>query len=90
MKWGSEPPTWGHVMEAETFDNTLTGFQRRVPFQPFTVVLVSGDRFEVDRPNAVLIRDGAGVYIGPSGVMWIFDHQGVSQVIGDLMNQSAE
>src|SRR5687767_15108311 len=77
-------------MEADNFNNTLTAFRRRVPFRPFTVTLVNGDRFEVDHPDALVIRDGVAVYIGPGGVPVLFDHQGVSQVVGDLMSQQAE
>ena len=77
-------------MEADNFDQTLTAFRRRVPFRPFTVALVNGDRFEVDHPDALVIRDGVGLYVGPGGVPVVFDHQGVSQVIGDLMGQPAE
>jgi len=28
------------------------------------------------------------VYLGPGGVPVVFDHEGVSQVIGDLMGQA--
>ena len=35
-------------MEADNFDQTLNAFKRRIPFRPFTVALVNGDRFEVD------------------------------------------
>ena len=74
-------------MEAANFDQTLGAFRSRRPFQPFTVVLVNGDRFEVDHPDAFWMRDGLAVYIAPGGVPVIFDHEGVSQFIGDLMGQ---
>lgn len=74
-------------MEADNFDNTLMAFRRRVPFRPFTVALVNGDRFEVDHADALVIRDGVAVFIGPGGVPVLFDHQGVSQVVGDLTDQ---
>ncbi len=75
-------------MEVDNFDNTLSAFRQRVPFRPFTVALVNGDRFEVDHPAALVVRDGVAVYIGPGGVPVLFDHQGVSQFIGDLMLQA--
>ncbi len=75
-------------MQADNFDQTLNGFKKRSPFRPFTVALVSGDRFEVDHPDALVIRGGVAVYIAPGGFPVIFDHEGVSQVIGDLMGQS--
>ncbi len=72
-------------METDNFDRTLDAFKRRSPFRPFTVALANGDRFEVDYPDALLVRDGVAVYIGAGGIPVIFDHEGVSQFIGDLM-----
>jgi hypothetical protein len=75
-------------MEADNFERTLSAFKRRSPFRPFAVALVNGDRFEVDHPDALLVRDGVAVYIAPGGVPVLFDHEGVSQVGGDLMDQA--
>ncbi len=77
-------------MEAENFDGTLGAFKGRKPFRPFTVALVDGDRFEVDHPDALVVRDGVAVYIRPGGVPVLFDHEGVSQIVGDLMGQTNE
>jgi hypothetical protein len=77
-------------MEAGNFDNALMALQRRTPYRPFTVVLVNGDRFEVDHPGALVIRDGVAVFIGPGGVPVIFDHEGVNQFIGDLTDQPTD
>lgn len=74
-------------MEAENFDRTLIAMRDRTPYQPFTVVLVNGDRYEVDHAKAIVIRDGVAVYVMPGGAPVIFDHEGVSQVIGDLLGQ---
>lgn len=74
-------------MEADHFERTLTAFRQRVPFRPFMVALVNGDRFEVDHPTALVVRDGVAVFIGPGGVPVLFDHEGVSQFVGDLMSQ---
>ena len=76
-------------MEAENFDHTLRALTRRTPYRPFTVALVNGDRFEVDHPDAIVVRDGVAVYVGPGGVPVLFDHEGVSQVIGDLMGETS-
>ena len=76
-------------MQAETFDGSLNAFKGRKPFQPFTVALVDGERFEVDHPGALVVRDGVAVYIRPGGVPVIFDHEGVSQLIGDLKDQTS-
>jgi len=69
-------------MAPQSFENALKALQQRKPFRPFTVELVSGDRFEVDFPNALVIRDGVAVFIGPGGVPVLFDREGVSQLIG--------
>ncbi len=74
-------------MEVDHFDRTLNAFRQRVPFRPFTVALVNGDRFEVDHPGALVVWDGVAVFIGPGGVPVLFDHEGVNQFIGDLMAQ---
>ena len=50
-------------MIAENFDRTLRAFQRRTPFQPFTVELVSGTRIQVDHPEALVFRDGVAVFV---------------------------
>jgi len=76
-------------MEADHFDATLNALKSRSPFRSFTVVLVNGDRFEVDFPGALLVRDGVAVFIAAGGVPVIFDHEGVSQFIGDLMDQAS-
>jgi len=70
-------------MAPQSFENALKALQQRKPFRPFTVELVSGDRFEVDFPNALVIRDGVAVFIGPGGVPVLFDLEGVSQLIGE-------
>jgi hypothetical protein len=74
-------------MQPETFDETLQTFKRRRPFRPFTIALVNGDRVEVDHADAIVIRDGVGLYVGPGGVPVVFDYEGVSQIIGDLKEQ---
>jgi len=76
-------------MDRDTFDNTIRAFRHRAPFQPFTVAMVNGDRLEVDHPDAIVVREGVGVFVGPGGVLVILDHEGVSQVIGDLAGRSS-
>ena len=74
-------------MERQTFDGTMRALRNRKPFQPFTVALVNGDRVEIDRPEALAVRDGVALFASPGGVPVIFDFEGVSQVIGDLSGQ---
>lgn len=76
-------------MDRETFTATIGAFQTRKPFKPFTVALVDGERYEVDRPNVLALGDGAAVLLAPGNVPVFFDHEGVSQVIGDLSGRGA-
>jgi hypothetical protein len=76
-------------MTSEHFDRTFRAFQKRAPFKVFTVELVSGQRFQVDHPEALVLRDGVAVFVAKGGVPVLFDHEGVSQVLGEAMQQSA-
>ncbi len=69
-------------MESESFDRSLRAFCRRVPFQPFTVELLSGTRFQVEHSEALAFSGGMAVYIAPDGTPSLFDHRSVSQLIG--------
>ena len=69
-------------MISKSFDKALRALVRRAPFKPFTVELVSGDRIEVHHPEALVYRSGLAVYFSPDGQPVIFDHEGVSQIIG--------
>jgi hypothetical protein len=77
-------------MNQEAFITTIQTLQNRRPFKPFTVALVDGERYEVDRPNSLAVGEGIAILIAPGGVPVFFDHEGVSQVIGDLSGRSAE
>jgi hypothetical protein len=76
-------------MNAIPFESSLNAFKSRTPFRPFTVALVNGDRFEVDFPGALSVRDGAAVFIASRGIPWIFDHESVSQFVDDLLNKNS-
>ena len=77
-------------MDRDTFNGTIRAFKHRTPFRPFTVAMVNGDRLEVDHPDALAVRDGLALFAAPGNVPVIFDHEGVSQVIGDLAGHGAE
>ena len=77
-------------MDRDTFTATVRAFKHRMPFKPFTVATVNGNRYEVDHPDALALRDGVALFAGPGGVPVIFDHEGVSEVIGDLSGRGAE
>jgi hypothetical protein len=76
-------------MDPGHFERSLRAFQRRTPFRTFTVAFVSGDRFQVDHPEALVIRDGVAVFIAAGGVPTLFDHESVSQLIGEPLGQPA-
>jgi hypothetical protein len=76
-------------MTVERFQTTIRAFQRRVPFRSYIVELVSGDRVQVDRPEALVLRGGVAVFVNEFGAPVIFDHDGVSQILGDGAASSA-
>ncbi len=76
-------------MTPENFEQTLSTFQQRLPYQPFTVVLISGKQFEVDHPGALVHREGVAIFVGPGGVPIVFDHEGVEHFVGDLAERSS-
>lgn len=76
------------AMTPDNFDRTLRAFQRRKPFLPFTVALVDGDRFQVDHPEALVLRDGVAVFVAAGGVPTLFDHEGVSEFVGEPLSKS--
>ena len=77
-------------MDPETFTETIRAFKHQTPFRPFTVVTVSGNKYEVDHGDALAVKDGVALYLAPGGIPVIFDHEGVSEVIGDLSGRGAE
>ena len=74
-------------MEATSFEKSLHSFQRRRPFQAFTIALVNGDRFELDHPEALVVRSGVAGYIDPDGTPILFDHQSISQLAGETVSK---
>ena len=77
-------------MDREIFTETIRAFKHGAPFKPFTVATVSGNRYEVDFPDALAVRDGVAIFVGPGHVPVFFDHEGVSEIIGDLAGRGAE
>ncbi len=67
-------------MKEANFRNGLEAFVCRRPFKPFTVELVSGDRFIVDHPEALALRGAVAVFINSEGRYTLFDSTGVSQL----------
>lgn len=69
-------------MTADNFDALLRGLRDMRPFRVFTVELMSGERFEVDHPDAIVIREGVAVFMAPGAIPHWFDHESLNQVIG--------
>jgi hypothetical protein len=76
-------------MTAESFEHLLNGLSQRSPFHPFTVEVVGGHRYEIDHPRAMVVRDGVAVFIKPGGIPVWFDHESVTQFVGDIADTSA-
>ena len=68
-------------MTVEHFEALLEKLMSRRPFQPFTIELNGGKRFEIDGPHAVTWRDGMAIFIAPGTIPIWFDHETVSQFI---------
>jgi len=76
-------------MTPENFDRTLRVFQKRAPYSPFPVELVSGGSIQVHHPEALVFRDGVAIFVAKGGFPVIFDYEGVSQIVGEPRQQSA-
>jgi hypothetical protein len=77
-------------MDRDTFESTIRTFKNQRPFRPFTVSLVNGERLEVDHPDALAVRDGVALFVGPGRVPHVFDYERVAQMIGDLVSPPSE
>ena len=67
-------------MEPDAFERSLRSFARRTPFKPFVVELVSGARFQVDHPEALVFRGPVAVYIDKDYEYTLFDNTSVSKL----------
>ena len=68
-------------MTADNFNTVLGALRETRPFRVFTVELHGGQRFEIDHPGALVVRDGVAVFLAPGGVPILFDHDSVTQII---------
>ena len=76
-------------MQADRFENLLVLLSERRPFHSFTIELHGGQRFEVDHPRALAVRDGVAMYFAPGGIPHWFDHDSVTTIVGDTASASA-
>ena len=75
-------------MTAENFDQALRVLQEKRPYQLFTVELNGGERFEIDFPYALVVRDGVAVFVAPGGIPVLFDHESINKIIVGPANTS--
>ncbi len=68
-------------MTVENFERVLLAMVRRKPLNPFTIELNTGDRFEIDHPEATVMRQGVAVFMAPGPVPVYFDHLSVNKFI---------
>lgn len=72
-------------MSATSFEQTLRSLIHHQPFQPFEVELINGERFTVDRPDAVALNGGYAGFIAEDGPIYFFDFKNVRR-LGDETN----
>jgi len=77
-------------MNRDAFTETIRAFKNRLPLRPFTVATMNGNRHEIDFSDALAVREGIAVYVGPGKVPVFFDHESVSEIIGDLSGRGVE
>jgi hypothetical protein len=53
------------------------------------VELVSGHRFQVDHPEALVYRSGTGIHVASDGTLTLFDHEGVSRLGSESLPKSS-
>ncbi len=44
---------------------------------------------QIDHARALIVRDGAAVFLGPGGIPHLFDHESVNQIIVAPANTAA-
>lgn len=76
-------------MTSDNFEKALQAYQRRRPFRSFSVRFVSGEHIDVDHPEALIVRSGVGVFLSAAGVPTLFDHESVSEVVGETERRTA-
>ena len=73
-------------MTVDNFQTLIEELSTRHPFQPFTVELLDGQRYEIDHSHALAYRHGVASFLAPGGVPIWFDHESVSTIVGDTAN----
>ena len=68
-------------MTPDELEQRLRTLVRRQPFRPFTVILLTGERIEVDVPEAVAWGGGTAGYLSASGEPFLFDSSRVREIV---------
>jgi hypothetical protein len=68
-------------MNTPDFARSLRAFTQRRPFRPFLLELVSGDRFLVRHPEAVILRGDLVYWRTPQRLARLFDTTTVCQLL---------
>jgi hypothetical protein len=70
------------MMKRSDFDQVVRAFLERQPFRPFVIEFEEGERFVVDKPEALMAPAfGKTVYFRPDGSFDFVDSENVSQVV---------
>ncbi len=70
-------------MTVENFETCLKALSNRKPFQVYTIELNTGQRYEIDFPNATTWREGVAIFLAPGRIPVFFDHESVNQIVAD-------
>jgi len=68
-------------MTVENFEKVLRALLQRRPFKPFTIEMHTGERIEIDYPEATVLRQGVAVFMALGPVPVYFDHLSVNKFI---------
>jgi hypothetical protein len=77
------------MMSREEFERRLNAVMKQEPLRPFTVVLTSGERCEIDDPQYVARNhNGAAGFITASGEPFSFDYANLAEIISSVEAQA--
>lgn len=51
--------------------NEITELMNKQPFEPFRIVLTSGDKIQIDNPNNLAVGDTRIGYFAPHSDRWV-------------------
>lgn len=72
-------------MDRDAFARSVRHFVRRRRFRPFTIELLSGDRFVIHHPEAIALTSAGYVVVGPDNSIRRFDSSSVSQILSEVV-----